>query len=106
MKRRNCGQSPDDMKTVQSIGLESGVRKLEIFSDITSNVTDVQSMIDSDDEAYTSYPVKGEEIYFSIGRVNRNLVAKFIVQYAGDSSSALFSFKTENFLTGNVIRSI
>ena len=104
------------MKTVQSIGLESGVRKLEIFSDITSNVTDVQSMIDSDDEAYTSYPVKGEEIYFSIGRVNRNLVAKFIVQYAGDSSGisydagdssiALFSFKTDNFLTGNVIRSI
>ena len=33
------------MKTVQSIGLESGVRKLELFSDITSNVTDVPGMI-------------------------------------------------------------
>ncbi|MBP1585837.1 MAG: hypothetical protein ILP17_09115 [Lachnospiraceae bacterium] len=101
------GQSPDDMKTVQGIrnGLESDVRKLEIFSDISSNVTDVQSMMASDDEAYTSYPVKGEEIYFSIGRVNRNQVAKYIVQYvgdssgisydAGDSSIALFSFKTD-----------
>lgn len=102
-----CGQIPDDMKTVQSVrnGFESDSCKLEIFSDIASNITDVQSMIASDDEAYTSYPVKGEEIYFSIGRVSRNQVAKFIVQYtgdstgisydAGDSSIALFSFKTD-----------
>ena len=95
------------LKIVEDIrnGLGSDARKLEIFTDISSKGADVQSIIAADDEVFSGYGVKGDTVYFSIGRVNRNAVARFIVQSAGDmpgisydaddSSIALFSFRTD-----------
>jgi hypothetical protein len=100
-------QNPAGEKIMEDIrnGLGSDACKLEIFTDIASKGADAQSIIAADDEVFAGYPVKNDTVYFSIGRVNRNAVARFIVQSAGDipgisydaddSSIALFSFRTD-----------
>ena len=100
-------RDPVSSKIVEDVrnGLGSDAGKLEMFTDIASKGADAQSIIAADDEVFSGYGVKGDTVYYSIGRVNRNVVARFIVQSAGDmpgisydaedSSISLFSFRTD-----------
>ena len=100
-------RDPVSSKIVEDVrnGLGSDAGKLEMFTDIASKGADAQSIIAGDDEVFSGYGIKGDTVYFSIGRVNRNAVARFIVQSAGDmpgisydaedSSISLFSFRTD-----------
>ncbi len=100
-------RDPVSSKIVEDVrnGLGSDAGKLEMFTDIASKGADAQSIIAADDEVFSGYGVKGDTVDYSIGRVNRNAVARFIVQSAGDmpgnsydaedSSISLFSFRTD-----------
>ena len=102
-------QSPDNRKLIEKIekGEKISEDKIEIFIDLTMPYINIEKLLEQDEDKYLNYPSTGEEIFYCIGRIERNSVVEYLekytdkreespeIAYPKKSSIAWCSFKTD-----------
>lgn len=101
--------NPDNRKRIDKIrkGQKVTANKIEIFSPLVRFPVQTEETLEKDGEAYTDFPVTGDELSFCMGRIPRNDVVDYLdkfmdsreerpeIAYPRKSAIACFSFQTD-----------
>lgn len=99
----------NNKKTVEKVrkGEKAENGKIEIFSNLISPYVQIEDKIDKDAGDYIGFPSVGKDVFFSIGRIERNSVVEYLekyidnpdespeIAYSKKSAIAWCSFKTD-----------
>lgn len=102
-------ENPDNRRRINKIrkGQKVTANKIEIFSPLLRLPVQAEEVLEKDGEAYTDFPVAGNELSFCIGRISRNDVVDYLekfmdsreerpeIAYPRKSAIAWFSFQTD-----------
>lgn len=76
-------QSSENKKIMEKIdrGEETSEDKIEIFIDLGSPYLSVEKQLEQDQERYLNYQSIGGELYYCIGRIERNAIVEYLEKY-------------------------
>lgn len=103
------GENSDNKKLIEKInrGEKVNASKLEVFSKLTTPDIRIDRKLENDAEHYINFPSVGKEVFFSLGRADRNSIVEYLERfmekpenrpelvYPKKSAIAWCSFKTD-----------
>ena len=68
------------IKSIQE-GMDVNNDKIEIFSNLSSSSFSKEKQLDDDSIKFVNYPCVGKKISFCMGKIERNIVVKYLEKY-------------------------
>lgn len=102
-------ENSDNKKLIEKInrGEKVNASKLEVFSKFTTPDIQIDRKLENDEKHYTNFPSVGKEVFFCLGRTDRNSIVEYLerfmekpenrpeIVYPKESAIAWCSFKTD-----------
>lgn len=84
-------ESTENKKLIKNIknGKEVKAEKIEVFFDLpvlSASDIDLEMILENDRDDYAKFPSVGDEIYFCLGKVERNTVVDYLEKFIEDKS--------------------